>query len=54
MEIKSEKNSARDDICEYCGTNHRDENWSLVPCFESLIGTICVGESLSENGGRGE
>ena len=34
--------------CEYCETNHRTEDWELVPCFESIVGTIVLGEVLKE------
>lgn len=36
--------------CEFCDTDHRDTDGTLTPCFDSIIGTIAVGEIIDGEG----
>lgn len=28
--------------CDYCGTDHRDEDGTLIPCLDSITATIAM------------
>lgn len=50
--LPGEVEMENDDICEFCKTDHRDLDYSLTPCFDSIIGAIVINEALEQTNGR--